>query len=115
MCQAAADFVGVGNVECLVSDPSDLKPGDVYSFTPGVDPRVGLGANVMFLHNIASVAGPQSDILARNRIGEPGDVALALELVEKRLWIDVDGLAVDAALAGIWIAGIWMELSHLAR
>jgi tRNA(Arg) A34 adenosine deaminase TadA len=110
MCQAAAAFVEVGEIQFLVSDPSELEPGDVYSFAPGVDSRLGLGANVMFLHNVVTVAGPESEILGRNRVGELGVVEFALTLAERRVWIDSVGLSVDTALAGIWV-----ELSDLAQ
>lgn len=102
MCQAAADFIEVGEVRFLVSDPSAVEPSDRYSFTPDVDGRFGLGANVMFLHNIAWVAGPDSEILAGNRVSESGAVELALQLEETGIWRDSEGLSIETALAGIW-------------
>lgn len=110
MCQAAVEFVDIADVRFLVSDPSALEPPDRYSFDAHIDTRFGLAANVMFLHNIAAVAGPDNGILARNRVGERGVVDLALELVAAGSWTDNESLPLEPALGGIWA-----QLSDLAR
>jgi len=110
MCDAAILFSEVGETRFLASDPSDVSPGETYSYFPGTDPRLGLAANVMFLHNVAAVAGPDSDTVVTNRIGEPEAVELALTLAERRTWSDHGDLSVEQA-----IGTVWTELSSINR
>lgn len=102
MCEAAIQFSDVGETRFLASDPSAITPGATYEYFPGIDPRLGLGVNVMFLHNVAAVGGPESDVVLANRAGEPGAVKLALELVERQIWTGRHDQSVERALAAVW-------------
>jgi tRNA(Arg) A34 adenosine deaminase TadA len=101
MCESAIQFSDVGKTRFLASDPSGIKPGETYTYFPGTDPRLGLVANVMFLHNVAAVRGPDSGMLSANRIGEPGAVDLALALLQRQVWIGRDDVSVDRAIAAV--------------
>lgn len=88
MCRAAAQFVGVRAVHHLARDPSDdAAPPNEPDRADELD-IWAVAVNVLFLHNVAWVAGPENPILVASERREPATVAFARSLVRNGSLID---------------------------
>lgn len=88
MCRAAAQFVGVRAVHHLALDPSDDAADRGDADRPTEWKVWAVAVNVLFLHNVAWVAGADNSILLTNEQREPATTSLAIRLVSERTLID---------------------------
>lgn len=103
MCTAAVEFLGVGDVRFIATDPAFIGTAGA-SRAPDqaadVPDEWVVVANVLFLHNVIVKRGPQAEMVRRNQDLEPETTALALRLVDGRALADSEIL--ERALAASW-------------
>jgi tRNA(Arg) A34 adenosine deaminase TadA len=104
MCTAAIEFTGIAHVHYLASDPSSPDDGTGFVSSGRSDDIWIVAANMLFLHNIASVGGRSNPVIKRSDRVEPGIVSLALRLVDNQTLIRAAaaGSEVMDALALVW-------------
>jgi tRNA(Arg) A34 adenosine deaminase TadA len=111
MCAGAAVITEIAAVHYLATDPSSGDTPGPYRSSGPTDPIWTVVANVLFLHNVAWVAGRDSPMLERNRDAEYEVTSLAIDLVADEALIAVSAPAefTDA------IAGVWPRISAAAQ
>jgi tRNA(Arg) A34 adenosine deaminase TadA len=112
MCAAAIQFIGIGQVRALASDPSAADPGATLYVADDVDPTWMVAANTMFLHNVAAVGGPSHPMLAGLTEHEPEIVGLATSLAASGEVFMAGRTQASAADA---LASLWQRLTSARR
>ena len=106
MCRAAIDFVGIGSLRVIATDPSDPD----HRADEAVDDVWVVLATAMFLAGPVRVGGAEHPMVTANASAEPEAVQLAIEAATTSTHPLTDGRPLSAAVE----VG-WGELRHAAE
>lgn len=104
MCAAAIEFTGIAAVRYLATDPSSPNTGTGFVSSGRSADIWVVAANMLFLHNVARVAGRDNPMLERSTRLEPEIVSLTLRLLDDQTLITASAAQIDVmdALALVW-------------
>jgi tRNA(Arg) A34 adenosine deaminase TadA len=98
MCQAAIEFIGIGAVRAIATDPSDPH----HRTRETVDDVWVVLATTMFLIGPLRRGGDQHPVVVANRFLEPEAVELAIAATAASTHPLTDGRSLTNAITAMW-------------